>query len=132
MKKLIVNEKFDGKKLNTFLLKNIPNLSSNLFYKTLRKKDIKVNGKRVTENITIYEKDEVLIYVADHLLTPSFQVNIFFEDDNILILNKPYGLEVTGENSLTTYVHKIYASAIFKPMPCHRIDRNTIRTCSFC
>ena len=49
MKKLIVNEKYDGKKLNTFLLDNIENLSNNLLYKTLRKKDIKVNGKRVNQ-----------------------------------------------------------------------------------
>ena len=56
MKKLIVNHKYNGKKLNIFLLENVPNLSSNLLYKTLRKKDIKVNGKRVSENITVYEK----------------------------------------------------------------------------
>ena len=43
MKKLIVTEKYNGKKLNKFLLDNIPNLSQNLFYKTLRKKDIKIN-----------------------------------------------------------------------------------------
>ena len=41
MKKLIVDKKYNNKKLNTFLFENIPNLSSSLFYKTLRKKDIK-------------------------------------------------------------------------------------------
>lgn len=125
MKKLIVNPKYNGKKLNQFLLENIPNLSSNLFYKTLRKKDIKINGKRVTENITIYEKDEILVYIADSLLEPAFHLDIIFEDENILIINKPYHLEVTGENSLTTYIHKNYKTSNFAPMPCHRIDRNT-------
>ena len=43
MKKLIVNEKYDKKKLNKFLFDNISNLTSGLFYKTLRKKDIKIN-----------------------------------------------------------------------------------------
>ena len=38
MIKLVVNKKYDGKKLNKFLLDNIENLSNNLFYKTLRKK----------------------------------------------------------------------------------------------
>lgn len=126
MKKLIVNHKYDGKKLNTFLLAYIPNLSSTLFYKTLRKKDIKINGKRISENVTLHEKDEILVYLADTLLTPTFNLDIFFEDDNILILNKPYNLEVTGENSLTTYVHQKYKDHNLKPMPCHRIDRNTI------
>lgn len=125
MKKLIVNQKYNGKKLNIFLLNYLPNLSSNLFYKTLRKKDIKINGKRISENVTIHENDEILVYIADNLLEPKIKLNIFFEDENILILNKPYNLEVTGENSLTTYVHQNYANSTFKPMPCHRIDRNT-------
>ena len=125
MKKLIVNQKYDGKKLNKFLLDCLPNLSSNLFYKTLRKKDIKINGKRVSENVTIHENDEILVYIADSLLEHSIELDVFFEDENILILNKPCNLEVTGENSLTTYVHQNYANSSFKPMPCHRIDRNT-------
>lgn len=125
MKKLIVNQKYHEKRLNKFLLENIPNLSSNLFYKTLRKKDIKINGKRVCENITVYDKDEILVYIADDLLLPSFQLDLVFEDTNILILNKPAGLEVTGKNSLTTQIHLKYKDSNFKPMPCHRIDRNT-------
>lgn len=125
MKKLIVNQKYNGKKLNKFLLENIPNLSSNLFYKTLRKKDIKINGKRISENVTIHENDKILVYIADDLLERNVNLDILFEDENILILNKPYNLEVTGENSLTTHVHQTYKNANFKPMPCHRIDRNT-------
>lgn len=125
MKKLIVNHKYNGKKLNIFLLENVPNLSSNLFYKTLRKKDIKINGKRISENVTVSEKDEILLYISDSLLNFSFDLDIFFEDSNILIINKPYNLEVTGENSLTTYIHQIYKDTTFRPMPCHRIDRNT-------
>lgn len=123
MKKLIVDTKYDGKKLNKFLLEKLPNLSSNLFYKTLRKKDIKVNGKRVLENVTLHEKDEILVYITDKLLKPT--IPIFFEDENILIINKPYHLEVTGENSLITYIHENFKSCDFKPMPCHRLDRNT-------
>ena len=122
MKKLIVNKKYNGKKLNTFVLESIPYITSSLFYMTLRKKDIKINGKRINENVSVFEGDEVLVYIADSLLT--FNLNIFFEDDNILIINKPYTIEVTGNNSLTTYVHQKYNST-FKPMPCHRIDRNT-------
>lgn len=123
MKKLIVDNKYNGKKLNIFLLDKIPNLSSNQFYKVLRKKDIKVNGKRIHDNINVFEKDEILVYISDEQLFNNFKLNIFFEDDNILIIDKPYNIEVTGENSLTTYVHQNYSD--FTPMPCHRIDRNT-------
>lgn len=125
MKKLIVNEKYDGKKLNKFLLDNIPNISENLLYKLLRKKDIKVNEKRVNKNINIFLGDEILVYISDDLLRPNFELKIFYEDDNILIIDKPANLEVTGENSLTSIVHSKYNSNTFKPMPCHRLDRNT-------
>lgn len=125
MKKLIVNKKYNGKRLNKFLFDNIPTLTSNLYYKTLRKKDIKINGKRVSENVTVFENDEILVYISDELLQSNFNLDIFFEDDNILIVNKPYHIEVTGDNSLTTYIHKEYSDSKFKPMPCHRIDRNT-------
>ena len=123
MKKLIVNKKYDGKKLNTFLFENITNLNTNLLYKTLRKKDIKVNGKRINENITIFSGDEILVYIDDNLLEISLY--IFYEDDNILIINKPFNLEVTGDNSLTSIINKKYINSSFTPMPCHRIDRNT-------
>lgn len=125
MKKLIVDKKNSGKKLNIYLLNKLPTLSQNLFYKTLRKKDIKINGKRTSENITIFEGDEILVYIADNLLEKNIKLDIVFEDENILIINKPIAIEVTGENSLTTIVHSTYNFLTFKPMPCHRLDRNT-------
>lgn len=130
MKKLIVNKKYDGKKLNKFLLDNIPNLSFSLFCNTLRKKDIKINGKRINKDITIFDGDEILVYISDEFLenkSPknSINLNIIYEDENILIINKPSNIEVLGDNSLTNLVHKYYANSSFKPMPCHRLDRNT-------
>ena len=102
LKKLIVNKKYNEKKLNKFLLDNIPNLTSGLLYKTLRKKDIKINDKRISKNVTIFEGDEVVVFIDDKLLQPYFNVDIFFEDENILIINKPANLEVTGNNRNTT------------------------------
>lgn len=128
MKKLIVNKKYNGKKLNKFLLDNIPNLSFSLFCNTLRKKDIKINGKRINKDIIVFDGDEVLVYISDDLLnslSPNFNLKIVYEDDNILVIDKPSNIEVTGNNSLTDLVHKYYNSLDFKPMPCHRLDRNT-------
>lgn len=125
MKKLIVDKKYNGKKLDKFLIDNINNLSYNLFYKTLRKKDIKINGKRTNTNVNVFENDEILVFISDELLKPKISLDIIFEDDNILIINKPYSLEVTGFNSLTTIVNESYNNSDFNYMPCHRIDRNT-------
>ena len=68
MKKLIVDKKYNGKKLDKFLIDNINNLSYNLFYKTLRKKDIKINGKRTHTNVNVFENDEILVFISDELL----------------------------------------------------------------
>ena len=125
MKKLVVDKKYNNKKLDKFLKDNIHSLSNNLFYKTLRKKDIKINGKRVSENVTVFEKDEILVYIPDNLLESNLSLDIIYEDNNILLINKPSNIEVTGIHSLTEVVHKLYSSCEFKPMPCHRLDRNT-------
>lgn len=127
MRKLIVNKKYDGKKLNKFLLDNIPNLSFGLFCNILRKKDIKINGKRINKDISVFNGDEILIYVSEELLSSKYFINIetIYEDNNILVINKPSNIEITGNNSLTDLIHKIYKSENFKPMPCHRLDRNT-------
>ena len=127
MKRLIVDKKYDQKKLNKFLLDNIPGLTFGIFSNLLRKKDIKINGKRVNKDVSIFEGDEVLVYISDELLDSKTSINldIVFEDDNILIINKPYSLEVTGSNSLTTIVNESYNNSDFNYMPCHRIDRNT-------
>ena len=108
MKKLIVSKKYDGKKLNKFLLENMPNLTYGLFCNTLRKKDIKINEKRINKDTTVHEGDEILVYIADSLLEGKNQIklDVVYEDDNILIINKPVNIEVTGENSLTSLVHK--------------------------
>ena len=125
MKKIIVDKKYNNKKLNKFLQDSIPNLSTNLLYKTLRKKDIKINGKRINENITIFENDVIEVYIADSLLEKNVHLNIVFEDNNILVIDKPVGIEVTGDNSLTSLIHNQYTNCEFLPMPCHRLDRNT-------
>ncbi len=123
MKTLIVPNKYNGKKLCNFILTSFPNLSQNTLYKALRQKDIKINGKRVNKDCTIFENDELNIFIADSLLFPEIHLDIVFEDNNILVINKPINLEVVGENSLTTLVHQKYPEQ--KPMPCHRLDRNT-------
>ena len=125
MKELIVPKRYDNKKLNKFLKNNITNFSDNLFYKTLRKKDIKVNGKRVNENINVFENDIILVYVSDDILEKNINLDIIYEDDNIILINKPVQIEVTGKNSLTEVVQKKYCNSSFLPMPCHRLDRNT-------
>jgi len=125
MKKLNVPQKYNGKKLTKFILDKFPHLSPNMLYKALRQKDIKIDGVRINKDCIIYTGNEVLIYIVDDLLCPTLELNIIFEDENILVINKSANLEVTGEDSLTNIVHAKYSTYDFLPMPCHRLDRNT-------
>ena len=125
MKKLNVPEKYNGKKLSKFILDSFPHLSPNMLYKALRQKDIKIDGARTNKDCNVFKESEILVYIADELLCPTPDLNIVFEDENILIIDKPANLEVTGEQSLTTIVHNKYTDCDFLPMPCHRLDRNT-------
>ena len=86
MKKLIVNRKYDGKKLNKFLLDNVPNLTYSLFCNTLRKKDIKINGKRVNKDISVFEGDEILVYITDSLLDKAYTQKYAFFIQNLLLI----------------------------------------------
>lgn len=127
MKKLVVTKKYNEKKLNKFLTDNIPNLSFGMFCNLLRKKDIKINNKRINKDILVYEGDEIIVYIPENILNTevSNKLDIIYEDENILIINKPSNIEINGDNSLTNIVHKIYSTSDYKPMPCHRLDRNT-------
>lgn len=136
MKTININEKNNGKKLNNILQREFPALSLNTIYKALRKKDIRVNDVRINENITLHTGDVVKVFIADEFLFAnksnittfanssysSVNIPVIYEDDNILIVDKPAEIEVTGDNSLTTILSAKYGFAVY---PCHRLDRNT-------
>ncbi len=125
MKSLIVDKKFNNKKLSTFLFYSFPNLSINSFYKALRKKDLRINNVKVNSDVVLHTSDCISVYISDNALYHNFNLDIVYQDDNILLINKPSNIEVTGNNSLTSHIHLAYSSSNFKPMPCHRLDRNT-------
>ena len=127
MRKIVVDNKFKNKKLQAFLQFNFTGLSSSVFFKALRKKDIKVNGKRTSENIVVYENDIIEIYLDDKFLFNNLELNIIYEDDNIIIVDKPVNIEVLENSShnLTSLIQDKYSFNNGFPYPCHRLDRNT-------
>ncbi len=125
MKKLIVSYEDDEKNLITYLTSKFPNLNVNALYKALRKKDIKINGKRINANVKLSYGDTLEVYITDDILLgiqKDIDIPVVFEDENIVVFNKPINLEVEGNNSLTSLMKNSYDYL----MPCHRIDRNTI------
>lgn len=129
MKSFKVDQKYDGKKLNSVLLKEFNGLSINSIYKALRKKDIKINNIRISQNEIVHFGDVVDVYITDDLLFPNFinsvsncNIEILYEDNNILAVSKPIGIEVVGDYSLTSILSNQLGYSVF---PCHRLDRNT-------
>ena len=121
MKILIVDEKYNNKRLDKFIFDKFPSLSSGLFYKTLRKKDFRVNDNRISENIILHTGDKIKVFINDELLENRIYIPTIFEDNNILVIDKPVNIEVVGENSVTSILEKKYSYI----KPCHRLDRNT-------
>ncbi|MCI8309398.1 MAG: RluA family pseudouridine synthase [Clostridia bacterium] len=132
MRKIIVDKKYNDKKLNSVLLDIFKNLNINILFKALRQKDIKINGNRVKENLIVYENDVIEVFISDELLFGNeiIDFNIAYEDKNILVIDKPQGISVTEESgksgsssiTLTKLVKEKFGSDL---EPCHRLDRNT-------
>ena len=107
---------------NTLLLSTIakiyPQISYSTLCKLLRKKDIKVNGKRTSQNIKVMVNDVIDIYYNNKL-------DIIYDDENIIIINKTIGIETNDETtskSLLTLLKEQLNTTVY---PCHRLDRNT-------
>ncbi len=126
MRNLNVNEKYNNKKLSSFIFDNFPALNKNTFFKALRKKDIRINNIKINSDCLLSAGDKVTVYITDNYLfgENKFDIKTVYEDDNILVVYKPDNLSVADDKfpTLTSLLQKKYGTSI---MPCHRIDRNT-------
>ena len=107
-------------KLSKLILKEYPELSFGDVSKALKNKDIKLNGVRTSKDIQVLENTKVSVYIDfDKLLS---KIQRVYEDDNILIVFKPYGIEVVGNDSDLVNLLKREGVDV---KACHRIDVNT-------
>lgn len=130
MKEIKISNLNKNEKIIYYLKKNFPNLSSSVLYKAFRNKDIKVNGKRINDqDFLVNNNDIISIYIDDYLLY-GFQrnLNISYEDENILVVFKPQGIlsnnedEPIDEPTFDDFVKKEKGKDL---KICHRLDRNT-------
>ena len=121
MQTLLVEDKFNNKKLSKVLYFHFDGLTKNTLYKALRKKDIRINNKKIGEDLIVHTGEVITIYITDNLLYSKLNIEKIYEDENILIVNKVANLEVVGDNSLTSKLKNEYPFI----SPCHRLDRNT-------
>ncbi len=157
MRNFEISAREAGQRMDKYLRKMLSAASDGFIYKMLRKKNIVLNGKKASGSEILKEGDEVRLYLSDETFakfasgaaasgisvpdaseTASAGIDIVYEDDDILIINKPAGLlsqkakpdddsandrviaylldsgQITREELLT-----------FHPSVCNRLDRNT-------
>lgn len=123
-----IGRKEEGRRLDAFLMER-KGWSRSFFMKALRTKKIKVNGKKMEPSYRLMEGDAVRSFVLE--IKKSRPVDILYEDENLLAVNKPAGLlslDVTGrtEDTMLDRVNSFLAERGEKTAyPVHRIDFNT-------
>ena len=149
MKSFVINQNDSGQRLDRFVLKCAPGLPHSLLYKYIRLKRIKINGKRGKINDRLQPGDTVELYINDDFfetapavydfMFASKKLPVLYEDQNILLIDKPEGLLVHPDDrefrdTLITRIQRyLYekgeydpaAEHSFAPALANRIDRNT-------
>ena len=151
MKEFIIGSNDAGQRLDRFLAKAVPLLPASLAQKYIRIKRIKLDGKRVERDTRLKEGDVLQLYINDEffdkprednafLTVATPKLNIVYEDEHILLVDKRPGLAVhphDGAEYGRTLIDHIQAylyqkgeydpadEQSFAPALCNRIDRNT-------
>ncbi len=150
MRIITVNKNDAGQRLDKFLSKAVKGLPTSMMYKLIRTKKIKVNRKRTEQKYILVEGDEIQLFIKEEFFDSPEKdmgalerivpkLNILYEDENIMLLNKRPGVLVhedseAGENTLIMHVkaylcqkgeYDPYTEQSFAPALCNRIDRNT-------
>lgn len=108
MQKFILNKNDAGQRLDKFLTKSLKGIPMSLLYKYIRKKRVKINGKRAKENQILSEGDVIELYIPDEFSKEKADSSEFdkikavpvviYEDENVIICDKRAGmLSHTGD-----------------------------------
>lgn len=144
MKEFMVEKNESGQRIDRFLSKLFENTTRNNLYKLLRKKIIRLNGRKASPDMFVHEGDVVSVRLADEVVDgfmgdsvriepEAAGLDIVYEDSEILVVNKPKGLLTHPDkreyaNTLSSRVAvylKPYCGRTFKPAPVQRLDKNT-------
>ena len=149
MRTIEIKENDSAQRLDKFLSKKFRGMPNSLLYKYLRTKRIKLNGKKAQPDTFLNEGDVLTLYISDEFFGESDEkraflriipnVNVVFEDKNIIVVDKPAGMlchsdDREGFNTLINHIkaylyekgeYDVDKEETFAPSLCNRIDRNT-------
>ncbi len=152
MRSFEISAREAGQRMDKYLRKMLSAASDGFIYKMLRKKNIVLNGKKASGSEMLKEGDEVRLYLSEETFakfapgaavsfaseTEGAGIDIVYEDDDILIMNKPAGMlsqkakpdDDSANDRVTAYLldsGQITREELltFHPSVCNRLDRNT-------
>ena len=149
MKSFTIGKNEADQRFDKFITKTVPSLPQSLMYKYLRTKRIKLNGKKAEISARLKEGDIVEMYINDEFfikeesvydfMRASTNLDIIYEDENIILLNKKVGLLCHPDNNeyTDTLIGRVKRylyekgeynpdeESSFTPALVNRIDRNT-------
>ncbi|MGP9802505.1 23S rRNA pseudouridine(955/2504/2580) synthase RluC [Rheinheimera sp. NSM] len=130
---------FIGQRIDNFLLARLKGVPKSVIYRVLRKGEVRVNKKRIKPEYKLQQDDVVRIPpltvaaegepVSVKLsMVKNLEQHILFEDNDLIVLNKPSGMAVHGGSGLQFGV--IEALRALRPLAkhlelVHRLDRDT-------
>lgn len=133
-----------GQRLDRYLRRVLPEVPLSRIFSLLRKGAVRVNGRKAKGEARIEADDKILVDVAveelrqappDRASGGGFRgrVDVIFEDDDLLVLDKPAGMAVhpgTGTPPGTTLIERVWqelgaSPSVFQPALAHRLDRGT-------
>ncbi len=135
-------------RLDKYLMEQYPTLGIGLLNKALRENKIKLNGKKQPLSTRVCTGDEIKLFLTDEQLDPQnahpsgpsflwarWPADSVYEDEHVLLVNKPAGLPVMDDNATDTLIHRamlyLYKKGSWKPGEgpapalCHRLDTGT-------
>lgn len=149
MRIITVTEKEAGQRLDKLLTRHLSQAPKSFLYKMMRKKNITLNGKKASGNEKTAPGDEIRLFLSEETIEKfssrlhirehsSQELDILYEDDHILLINKPCGMlsqkareqDVSLVEHLTAYLLESgfltrEELKSFHPSICNRLDRNT-------
>nr|MCR5652748.1 RluA family pseudouridine synthase [Ruminococcus sp.] len=150
MRTIEIKENDSGQRLDKFMSKRFKTMPKSLMYKYIRTKYIKLNGKKCDKADFLKTGDVLTLYIKDEFFeenpTQEYEftkapdkLDIIYEDENIIIIDKKPGLIVHQDKSyhfdclVMRVQHYLYNKGeyrpdeekTFTPAIVNRIDRNT-------
>lgn len=133
-----IDEHSDGQRLDNFLIKHLKGVPKSHLYRLIRAGEIRINKKRCKPDTRLHSGDQLRVApirlaegqtpaVIGEALAQGLRTRVVYEDDGLIVLDKPSGLAVHGGSGVAFGViealRQTYAAPWLELV--HRIDRDT-------